>query len=318
MGNCLSSKKSIGPTAGDLNEDENREVKSVVTRRATKGKGLLGKTNWSDEEDEDDDENGEAGGEEAGEEEIGALPNIDQGTGDDIVIQAKNQRVTLMAKPQMPIVSNEDSDPCKISVIYISNISQDDVEPKLDQIERACFNTPDDIAIEKDSRICIYSGQLYSAHNALDIDAAITSGEVPDDVDKFPVLSRRTGCQLITQKLNEKIGLLALDDIDEAGKWLEHAKNEANKMLKHDQPDIIIAICHCGLTQAKKMAACNISGIKCILCADPVLPTDETTELGTVIVSLNQKANQGAQIEINFDNFHQPEFGPTSFFNLFT
>ena len=45
------------------------------------------------------------------------------------------------------------------------------------------------------------------------------------------------------------LGLLAIDDIDDAGKWLENAKNEANKMLKHDQPHIIIAICHCGLTQ---------------------------------------------------------------------
>ena len=50
------------------------------------------------------------------------------------------------------------------------------------------------------------------------------------------------------------------------------------------------------------MAACNISGIKCILCADPVLPTDETTELGTVIVSLNQKANQGIKNIYKFKN----------------
>ena len=41
------------------------------------------------------------------------------------------------------------------------------------------------------------------------------------------------------------------------------------------------------------MAACNINGIKCILCADPVLPSDETTELGTVIISLNPASNQG-------------------------
>jgi len=309
MGNCLSSKKSVQPTQTEINEDENREAKSVVTRRATKGKGLLGKTSWSDEEDED--------GEEVAADDVGQLPNIDQkDCGEDIVIQAKNQRVTLMARPQMPVVSNDDSEPCKLNVIYISNISQDDAQTKLKQIEQACFNTPDDIEIEKESRICIYSGQLYAAHNALDIQAAVTSGEVPDEINSFPILSRRTGCQMISQMHTEKIGLLAIDDIDDAGKWLEHAKNEANKMLKHDQPDVIIAICTCGLTQAKKMAACNISGIKCILCADPVFPSDETTELGTVIISLNPGSNQGAQLTINFDNFHQPEFGPTSFINL--
>jgi len=88
---------------------------------ATKGKGLLGKTSWSDEEDED--------GEEVAADDVGQLPNIDQkDCGEDIVIQAKNQRVTLMARPQMPVVSNDDSEPCKLNVIYISNISQDDAQ----------------------------------------------------------------------------------------------------------------------------------------------------------------------------------------------
>lgn len=92
------------------------------------------------------------------------------------------------------------------------------------------------------------------------------------------------------------------------------------------------------------MAACNIIGIKCILCSDPDLPSAETTELGTVIITLNPDSKQGinsiifwnklrlsivphvkaayvntlilaAQITITFDNFHQPEFGPTSFVN---
>lgn len=302
------------PTHGELNEDE-REAKSVVTRRATKGAGLLGKTDWSDEEDEEEESN-KQNAEQVAPDEIGQLPQIDKaGTGEDIVIQSKNQRVTLMARPEMPIVSNDDTEPCKLNVIYISNISQDDVQSKLSQIEQACFSTPDDIGIEKESRLCIYNGQLYNEHNVLDIDAAITSGEVPDDIDQFPILSRRLGCQLISQKRTEKIGLLALDDIDDSGKWLEHARNEANKMLKHDQPDIIIAICQCGLSQAKKMAACNIIGIKCILCSDPDLPSAETTELGTVIITLNPDSKQAAQITITFDNFHQPEFGPTSFVN---
>jgi len=51
------------------------------------------------------------------------------------------------------------------------------------------------------------------------------------------------------------------------------------------------------------MAACNISGIKCILCADPVFPSDETTELGTVIISLNPGSNQGLEKKFSFDFF---------------
>jgi len=316
MGNICAKKKAVEPTTivGEANFDEEREVKSVVTRRATKGKGLLGQTSWSDDEDEEEEE-------EKGEESvapsdvIAPLPEIKTGAGDDDVIIAKNQRISLMTKPQIPLVTDQTSQSSKLNVIYISNISQADIQSKMDDIRESCFNTVDGIPIEKESRICIYNGQLYSEHNSLGIDTAITSGEEPGSID-FPVLSRRSGCQLISQKHNEKIGILALDDIDESGTWLEFAKNEANKMLKHDQPNIIIAICQCGIIQAKKMAACNIPGIKCILCADNNLPSDETIELGTIIVTLNPADNQVAQLSVQFDEFHQPEFGATNFINL--
>jgi len=320
MGNIcdkISPSKSvgIGPTTlieGEVN-DEERETKSVVTRRATKGKGLLGKTSWSDEEDEDE-ENGEKEIQSEKEEqtpECGEVAPMLNG-GDASQKQQKTSAIAINTETS----TNNEGESSTLNVIYISNISQDDMQSKMDKIQAACFKTMDDNNIEKDSRICIYNGQLYKEHNNMDIDAAMTRGKAPDDIDQFPVLSQRSGCQLISKKHNEMIGILALDDIDEDGKWLEYARNEANKMLKHDQPDIIIAICQCGVIQAKKMAMCNIPGIKCILCIDEVLPSDETIELGTIIVTLNPAEKRVAQINIKFDNFHQPDFGKTMFLNF--
>jgi len=297
----------IGPTSiieGDVNYEE-KETKSVVTRRATKGKGLLGKTSWSDEEDEDEEEK-----EEQAPDSDCVFPTLHGG--DATQQQQKTSDIVIHTET----LANNEGQSSTLNVIYISNISQEDMQSKMDSIQNACFNTMDDNNIEKDSRICIYNGQLYKEHNSIDIDAAMTKGEAPNEIEKFPVLSQRSGCQLISKKHNEMIGILALDEIDEDGKWLEHARNEANKMLKHDQPHIIIAICQCGVIKAKKMAMCNIPGIKCILCIDEVLPSDETIELGTIIVTLNPAEKRVAQINIKFDNFHQPDFGKTNFVNF--
>lgn len=127
-----STKTSGKPKASSQGEVQLTFYKPVLflflTLLATKGAGLLGKTDWSDEEDEEEESN-KQNAEQVAPDEIGQLPQIDKaGTGEDIVIQSKNQRVTLMARPEMPIVSNDDTEPCKLNVIYISNISQDDVQ----------------------------------------------------------------------------------------------------------------------------------------------------------------------------------------------
>lgn len=127
-----STKTSGKPKASSQGEVQLTFYKPILflffTLLATKGAGLLGKTDWSDEEDEEEESN-KQNAEQVAPDEIGQLPQIDKaGTGEDIVIQSKNQRVTLMARPEMPIVSNDDTEPCKLNVIYISNISQDDVQ----------------------------------------------------------------------------------------------------------------------------------------------------------------------------------------------
>jgi len=310
MGNCLGTKPQVEPTEGVLNEEENREVKSVVTRRATKGAGVLGKTSWSDDEDEDEDEEAE---EEVGDI-VGQLPQMDAGD-DAEVITSKTKRTTLIAKPQMIQVDAANAEQSLVHLVYIPNISQEDIQSKQSDIERAICEGK---TAEIESRICIYNGQLKTEHNSLQIDAAIATDEVPESVDNFPILSRQNGCQLICQKGREKLGLLALDKTDESGEWLEFVKSEAVKMMKDDQPNMIVAVLNSSLADARKLAACNISSIKCILCADEQLPNAETVELGTVIISLNSRENKVAKIPVTFDEFHQPEFGAANFIDMFS
>merc|ERR1711937_1014908 len=60
MGGNICAKE-VEPEENEETEDlEERGTKSVAQRRATKGKGLLGKTDWSDEEDEEDQTGEEA------------------------------------------------------------------------------------------------------------------------------------------------------------------------------------------------------------------------------------------------------------------
>jgi len=288
MGNICA--KEVEPENEETEDLEERGTKSVAQRRATKGAGLLGKTDWSDEEDEENQT-----GEEATDK-IADLP----GAGDtSLHAETKNgERVTLMMQPEPVAVSCENDEPNQLTIIFLANIAEEDTA-KLGAVKE----------FESQKRICIYIGELNAQSSSLHID--IAASPFPG-IDGITTLCNATSLHHVIQKGEEKIGILVIEEVDESGKWIDNARKAANELRNSQKPHLIIALLISGTIQARKLATCNILGIKCILCTDANLPSDETVQLGTTIISLNPNQKQYSTLTVTFDSYHETDFGNAS------
>jgi len=288
MGNICA--KEVEPENEETEDLEERGTKSVAQRRATKGAGLLGKTDWSDEEDEENQT-----GEEATDK-IADLP----GAGDtSLHAETKNgERVTLMMQPEPVAVSCENDEPNQLTIIFLANIAEEDTA-KLGAVKE----------FESQKRICIYIGELNAQSSSLHIDIAASTSP---GIDGITTLSNATSLHHVIQKREEKIGILVIEEVDESGKWINNARKAANELRNSQKPHLIIALLKSGAIQARKLATCNILGIKCILCTDANLPSDETVQLGTTIISLNPNQKQYSTLTVTFDSYHETDFGNAS------
>lgn len=289
MGNICT--KGVEPEENEETEDmEQSSKKSVAQRRATKGKGLLGKTDWSDEEDEEN---------QTGEEAADTMTDLPESGDRALQAETKDgQRVTLMMMPEAPVVTCEDPEPNHLTIIFLANIAEEDAA-KLDALNK----------FETHKRICIYTGELHPKISTLHIDIAASPNPA---VEGVTTLCNSTSLNHVLQKGEEKIGILVIEEVDESGKWIDSARKAANELRNSQKPHLIIAILKSGVIQARKLATCNILGIKCILCTDSNLPSDETVQLGTTIISLNPKQKQYSTLQVTFDEYHETEFGNAS------
>jgi len=289
MGNICT--KGVEPEENEETEElEERGTKSVANRRATKGAGLLGKTDWSDEEDEEN---------QTGEEATDKITDLPEAGDTSLHAETKDgQRVTLMMQPEPVAVSCEDDEPKQLTIIFLANISEEDTA-KLGAVKE----------FESQKRICIYIGELNAQSSSLHIDIAASSSP---GVDGVTTLSNATSLHHVIQKGEEKIGILVIEEVDESGKWIDNARKAANELRNSQKPHLIIALLKSGAIQARKLATCNILGIKCILCTDANLPSDETVQLGTTIISLNPNQKQYSTLTVTFDSYHETDFGNAS------
>jgi len=287
MGNICT--KGVEPEEEEETEEQ-RGTKSVAQRRATKGKGLLGKTDWSDEEDEED---------QTGEEATDKIMDLPEAGDTSLHAETKDgQRVTLMMQPDPVAVSCEDDEPNQLTIIFLANIAEEDTA-KLGAVKE----------FESQKRICIYIGELNAQSSSLHIDIAASTSP---GIDGIKTLSNATSLHHVIQKGEEKIGILVIEEVDESGKWIDNARKAANELRNSQKPHLIIALLKSGAIQARKLATCNILGIKCILCTDANLPSDETVQLGTTIISLNPNQKQYSTLTVTFDSYHETDFGNAS------
>jgi len=287
MGNICT--KGVEPEEEEETEEQ-RGTKSVAQRRATKGKGLLGKTDWSDEEDEED---------QTGEEATDKIMDLPEAGDTSLHAETKDgQRVTLIMQPDPVAVSCKDDEPNQLTIIFLANIAEEDTA-KLGAVKE----------FESQKRICIYIGELNAQSSSLHIDIAASSSP---GVDGVTTLSNATSLHHVIQKGEEKIGILVIEEVDESGKWIDNARKAANELRNSQKPHLIIALLKSGAIQARKLATCNILGIKCILCTDANLPSDETVQLGTTIISLNPNQKQYSTLTVTFDSYHETDFGNAS------
>merc|ERR1711937_884282 len=144
MGGNICAKE-VEPEENEETEDlEERGTKSVAQRRATKGKGLLGKTDWSDEEATD------------------KIMDLPEAGDTSLHAETKDgQRVTLMMQPDPVAVSCEDDEPNQLTIIFLANIAEEDTA-KLGAVKE----------FESQKRICIYIGELNAQSSSLHIDIA--------------------------------------------------------------------------------------------------------------------------------------------------
>lgn len=299
MGNFCSQTV----TPDDNNTEESHYDEKEVKRRVTKGAGVLGKTDWTDDEDEEEEECANSDAEEI----IGELPMIKMNASDDNdPMPRQTSRVTLINRPQCLVESEVVEN--QVTVTYLSNIPNSNVELSK-TINREIHNLA-----PKDRLICLYSGDIAQNLKEIKIDAAISESKNDNSFSDF-VLMSKTGCQFLCKRKEELIGILAITDIDDEGKWLEFAKIEADKMNRSepDPPHMIIALTSCDVEQAKKLAKICVSGVKVILCRDQSVPSSEQIVLGTPLVNLNPSDKKIGHLNIVFDEFHQVECKPTKF-----
>jgi len=299
MGN-ICTKQDVKP----VEEDEKDEWEPIGNRRPTKGEGLLGKTEWTDDEDEDEEEEG-CDGEPA--EIIGELPQIRYSKGADDQLPARSSRVTLINRPQCISVVN-DAVEKNITITFIGQVPNNSEETSKrinEEIQRMS---------DSDKTIQLYSGDLTENLKHIKIDAAVTkqSGSSENTSSDYVHLTKG-GCQLMCSRLEERIGILGLTDADDEGKWLEYTKSEAKKMRDSDKPSMIIALTTCDIVKAKKLATICVEGVKAILCQDESAPSGEEVVLGTPIINLNPTENKICTIEAAIDQLHEVDCKPAKF-----
>lgn len=301
MGN-LCTKPEVEPV-----EEEEEKKEWTPVKRPTKGEGLLGKTEWTDDEEEDDEEGEGIDGEPR--EIIGELPQINTKTQSDDTPATRSSRVTLINRPQCLSVVNNEIVESNVTITFIGQVPNNSVEASK-RINEEIQNLAD-----PDKTIRLYSGNLTENLKHIKLDATVTKQSNSGDSSGDYVNLTRGGCQLMCGRLDERIGILGLTEADDDGKWLEYLKSEAKKMRDSDQPHMIIALTTCDIVKARQLGSICVEGVKAILCQDESVPSSEEVVLGTPIINLNPTENKICRIDVAFDNFHQVDCKPAKFLN---